>query len=95
MLPESVRLWASVARDWFALFYTPLMTVQGWVLIAILADGKRTISDQRVAAIATLAYITTILVGLGGMWFQRNRLEALKFSAPGGFGGEVSTEEEK
>jgi hypothetical protein len=41
-----------------------------------------------------VAIIAVVLVGFGGQWFQRNRLEKLKLSGPGGFGGEIETEAE-
>jgi hypothetical protein len=88
---------ASNLRDWLALAFTPVVTVISVGLVAILTWGPwaADTQKQRLDYIGPIAIAAIIIVGLGGQWFQRNRLEALKFTAPGGFGGEVSTEEEK
>jgi hypothetical protein len=91
MTSDRVKAWASAGRDIFALFFTPVLTVLLVWLICILAYGAWAADTQaqRINYLGGLAIALAVLIGLGGQWFQRNRLEALKAQGPGGFGGEV------
>ena len=95
-LPQSVKEWASAARDVLALLFTPVVTlIAGWLIYILAyrpwAEGTQ---EQRINYLGAVAIIAVVLVGFGGQWFQRNRLEKLKLSGPGGFGGEIETEAE-
>lgn len=94
--PDKIKLWASAARDILALMFTPVVTVLVVWLICILAYGAwaAETETQRINYLGAVAILLAILIGLGGQWFQRNRLDKLKFTGPGGFGGEVETEAE-
>lgn len=91
---DRVKAWASAGRDVFALFFTPVMSVILIWLICILAYGawEADTQAQRINFLGALSIALAVLIGLGGQWFQRNRLEKLKVSGPGGFGGEIETQ---
>ncbi|MBI1405717.1 MAG: hypothetical protein GC145_06280 [Caulobacter sp.] len=92
--PATVSAWASAARDVLALLFTPVATLICIWLICILAYGAWAADTQalRIQFLGGLAILFAILVGLGGQWFQRNRLEKLKVTGPGGFSGEIDTD---
>jgi hypothetical protein len=98
MRSELVKEWASAARDVLALLFTPVATVISATVIAIMAGWCVTWTVEselaRINWLGSIGVIYAVLVGLGGQWFQRNRLEKLKLSGPGGFGGEIETEAE-
>ena len=96
MRSDLVKEWASAARDVLALLFTPVVTlIAGWLIYILAyrpwAEGTQ---EQRINYLGAVAIIAVVLVGFGGQWFQRNRLEKLKLSGPGGFGGEIETEAE-
>lgn len=94
--PGGVRAWASVARDLMALLFTPVVTgVLAW-LVCILAYGRWGPGSEglRLHYLGAALILLCVLVGLGGQWMQRNRLERLSLRGPGGFGGEIETEAE-
>lgn len=93
---DQIKGWASAARDVFALLFTPVLTVLLVWLICILAYGAWAADTQaqRINYLGALSICLAGLIGLGGQWFQRNRLEKLKVSGPGGFGGEIETQAE-
>jgi hypothetical protein len=94
--PAAVSAWASAARDVLALLFTPVSTLISFTLIAVLAGWcvKWTVETQaaRINWLGALAVIYAVGVFLGGQWFQRNRLESLKFSGPGGISGEINND---
>jgi len=98
-LPAYIRDWASAGRDVLALLFTPVNTAVSVFLICILAGwftqwGQPT-EIERIRLLGVIAVIYAMLVGFGGQWFQRNRLEKLKFSAgKDGISGEVDAEAE-
>lgn len=87
---------ASVGRDLLALLFTPVVTIIGVWLICILAYGAWTADTQtqRINFLGGLAIGFATLIGLGGQWFQRNRIDHLKVSSPAG-NVEIQTEEDK
>lgn len=91
---DRVKAWASAARDVFALLFTPVLSVILVWLVCILAYGAwgADTQAQRINFLGALSIALAVLIGLGGQWFQRNRLEKLKVSGPGGFGGEIETQ---
>lgn len=91
---DRVKAWASAGRDVFALLFTPVLTILLIWLIFILAYGawEADTQGQRINYLGAVSICLSILIGLGGQWFQRNRLEKLKVSGPGGFGGEIETQ---
>jgi hypothetical protein len=93
---DRVKSAASAARDVLALLFTPVVTAIACWLIAILAYGAWAENTQlkRLDYLGALAMVALVLVGLGGQWFQRTRLEKLKVQGPGGFGGELETGQE-
>jgi hypothetical protein len=94
--PAAVSAWASAARDVLALLFTPVSTIISVALIGVLAGwwGGWTPETQRarISWLGALAVIYAVGVFLGGNWFQRNRLESLKFSGPGGISGEINND---
>ncbi len=90
---DRIRDGASAARDVLALLFTPVVTIIAAWLICILAYGAWATETQaqRIHYLGAVGLLAVVLVGLGGQWFQRNRLERLKLTGPGGFGGEVET----
>lgn len=94
--PTRVRAWASAARDLMALLFTPVVTgVLAW-LVCILAYGRWGAGSEglRLHYLGAALILLCVLVGLGGQWMQRNRLERLSLRGPGGIGGDVETEAE-
>lgn len=91
---DRVKAWASAGRDVFALLFTPVLTILLIWLIFILAYGawEADTQGQRINYLGALSICLAVLIGLGGQWFQRNRLEKLKVSGPGGFGGEIEAQ---
>lgn len=89
---DRVKAWASAGRDVFALFFTPVLSVILIWLICILAYGawEAETQAQRINFLGALSIALAVLIGLGGQWFQRNRLNALKAQGPGGVSGEIS-----
>jgi hypothetical protein len=97
MTPLTVKDWSSAGRDVLALGFTPIIWATSVAMICLIAYGPFTASTEasRVNGLVAIAVLYSALTGLGGMWFQRTRLEKLKFSGPGGTGGEIETGEEK
>ena len=91
---DRVKAWASAGRDVFALLFTPVLSIILVWLICILAYGawEADTQAQRINYLGALSIALAVLIGLGGQWFQRNRLEKLKVSGPGGFAGEIETQ---
>lgn len=89
---DRVKAWASAGRDVFALFFTPVLSAILVWLICILAYGAwgADTQAQRINYLGALSIALAVLIGLGGQWFQRNRLNALKAQGPGGVSGEIS-----
>jgi len=89
---DRVKAWASAGRDVFALLFTPVLSVILVWLICILAYGawEADTQAQRINYLGALSIALAVLIGLGGQWFQRNRLNALKAQGPGGVSGEIS-----
>jgi hypothetical protein len=96
VLPFTVKAWTSAARDVLALFFTPIVTAILIWLIVILAYGAWEAKTQelRINYLGALAISFSVLIGLGGQWFQRNRLNTLKFNGPGGISGELNAQQE-
>jgi hypothetical protein len=94
---DKIKSFANAARDVFALFFTPIMTVILCWLIVILAYGAwaADTQGQRINFLGFLALSLAGLVGLGGQWFQRSRVKSLQVDAPGGLGGKIETEQEE
>lgn len=94
MTSDKVKAWASAARDVLALLFTPVVTLLAVWLICILAYGawQADTQAQRINYLGALAILLVVLIGLGGQWFQRNRLERLKVQGPGGISGEIETQ---
>jgi hypothetical protein len=90
---NKIKAFASAMRDLLALAFTPVVTFISIWLIAILAYGNWTTDTQqlRLNYIGIISIISIVLVGLGGQWFQRNRLTALKGTGPGGVSFDLST----
>jgi hypothetical protein len=88
-----IKAFASAMRDLFALAFTPVVTVMSIWLICILAYGNWTADtqQQRLNYIGAISIIAIILVGVGGQWFQRNRVTALKGTGPGGVSFDIAT----
>lgn len=93
---QGCRDFASAGRDVLALLFTPVVTGICCWLISILAYGAwaAETQEQRINYLGALAIVSIVLVGFGGQWFQRNRLEKLKFTGPAGIGGEIEAESE-
>lgn len=90
------RPWASAVRDLMALLFTPVVTGLLVWLVCILAYGGWGAGSEgvRLHYLGAAMILLCVLVGLGGQWMQRNRVERLSLRGPGGFGGEIETEAE-
>lgn len=78
--PESWKAWASAARDWAAVLYTPVITALLGAVIGILAYAPWEVSTQR-QRIGFLGYIglaLVLLVAVGVLWFQRREIGGLR-----------------
>jgi hypothetical protein len=94
--PDRIKDWASAVRDAFGVLFTPVVTVLAGVLVWIFAWGAwdADTEPQRLNYLGAALIMSVALVGLGGQWLQRTRVERLKGSGPGGLGFEIETEEE-
>lgn len=90
---DKLNDFSSAIRNLLALAFTPVVTGISIWLIAILAYGHwdHNTEEQRIYFIGVIAILNSVLVGLGGQWFQRNRLAGLKGTAPGGVSFDLTT----
>lgn len=85
LTPNSIKAKASAARDILALLFTPVVTMLLIWLICVLAYGSWTnnVETIRLHYLGAVCIILASLVGLGGQWFQRQRVANLKVAAFG------------
>jgi hypothetical protein len=83
--PLRIKLSASAARDVLALLFTPMVTILAVWVICIIAYGEwsTNVETVRIHYLGALCVVLVSLVGMGGQWFQRNRVSALKVTAFG------------
>lgn len=82
-------------RDILALGFTPVMSIfLAWLICILTYFGwAEDTQAQRIHYLGALALSLAGLVGLGGMWFQRTRVEQIDIKGPGGIGASIRTED--
>ena len=87
---------SGVWRDRLALGFTPAVSVfLAWLICILAYQGwAADTQTQRIHYLGALSLALAGLMGLGGMWFQRTRVENIEIKGPGGIGASLRTEDD-